>query len=424
MKLNISIGVLVAAQLILGLVMQLVVLSLVGIGPDSDSFIAAQAVPLVLFAVLSACLQNLWQPKLAVASVKPEHWKAVHGVAQGQALLLLGVPVSILIASVSLWVGLLFPGIPNSHEDLVTSMTRYMLAAAWLNGHSALMTTALRAKDKFLTGESVAALGLLLSLLAVWILVPRFGVEAAAWIAVARAGLVFLLMNGLTGWSRPAVVQAVGDRNSWRQMRPLLASSSLHKSGPLIDRYWSSQGPPGGMTAYGLAQTVMAASAMLFERVVSMPVSPRLARLADVGRYEEIRAAYRRCVFLITMLMIPVAIALVCILPFWKSALKAMFDMEPTLAREMWWICLLLTGYLHVAASGTIVVAGFYALNDTRTPSLILTAGFFIGIVLKSVGFVFFGLSGLAAAASAYHLLNLLALAVTLERKLESMPPK
>ena len=39
-------------------------------------------------------------------------------------------------------------------------------------------------------------------------------------------------------------------------MRPILVSSSFSKTGPLVDRFWSSLAPSGGMTLKELAPGV------------------------------------------------------------------------------------------------------------------------------------------------------------------------
>ena len=81
----------------------------------------------------------------------------------------------------------------------------------------------------------------------------------------------------------------------------------------------------------------------------------------------------------------------------------------------------LLLGFVLVAAAGTAVVAVFYAMGDTRTPALIGSAGFVLGLAAKAAGFLAAGLPGLAAATSLYYLLNLGALVYFAWRRLERL---
>jgi putative peptidoglycan lipid II flippase len=63
-------------------------------------------------------------------------------------------------------------------------------------------------------------------------------------------------------------------------------------------------------------------------------------------------------------------------------------------------------GYFVAAAFGDLIAKSFYALGDTRTPSLIGALGFTIGIGFKVVGVHWGGAYGLAWASSLYYLLN------------------
>lgn len=419
MKLNLSIGALVALQLAAGLALQLTVLAIIGIGPKTDAFIAAQAIPLVLFAVLAASLQNVWQPRLSRASSNPSEWRAMQSVAQGQALLLFGATAGLLVVTAGWWAAALFPGIGEPERSMTIQMSRMLLIGALFNGHAALLTVAQRARSRFVVAEATTLAGALLAIPAAWLLVPRFGIEAAAWVSLGRSGMVCVALYQLAERPRPSPRQAWSCGEIWRQLAPLLASSSLYKTGPLVDRYWSSQSSAGGMTVFSLAQTAIGALATIIERAVCMPVGSQMGRLVGAGDFESLRQGYRHCVWRVTLAVVPVALCLTALLPLWPTLIGRVFRVDVATAQQMWLICMLLLGYLHVAASGTIVVAAFYAMGDTRTPSVVLLVGFSIGLALKSVGFLVMGLEGLAAATSAYHLINLALLSATLERRLQ-----
>jgi peptidoglycan biosynthesis protein MviN/MurJ (putative lipid II flippase) len=198
----------------------------------------------------------------------------------------------------------------------------------------------------------------------------------------------------------------------------LLAATSIYKSSPLIDRFWTSQAPVGAVSIFGLAQTAMGACATVLDRAICVPSAPVLERLVDSGDFEGVRREYRRCVRRIALLAAPIPLVLLCLLPVWESLLHLTLHVGPAVASSLWVMCMLLTGYLLVGASGSIVVSAFYAVGDTRTPASVGTLGFFIGTALKSVAFVWFGVPGLAMATSLYYLLNMAAMCLLLERKI------
>ena len=80
-------GALTALQLIFNFLVQLLILRIVGIGHLTDAFIAAQAVPLVLFSIISVSLSSVWQPRLSLLNNNRVRWKDGQGVALGQAVI-------------------------------------------------------------------------------------------------------------------------------------------------------------------------------------------------------------------------------------------------------------------------------------------------------------------------------------------------
>lgn len=418
MRLNLSLGMLAGLQLLANLLTQLAVLRVVGTGGETDAFVAAQAVPMVVFAILAISLQSVWQPRLAVAADDTQRWRREQGVAQGQALIVFGLAIALLWSLRGVWIPLILPGFAPSQLQTVSELTTPLLTATLLNGHTALLTSALRARTRFVVGEAVVLASHLVAFGMVLWWVPQYGVQAAAWVSLGRAALVCTVLAWQAGW--PPVNLRAGARAAsiWRQLMPLLMGSSLYKTSPLVDRFWSSQAAAGSVTIFNLAMTANGAVATILERAISMPVAPRMARDAAAGRFAEVRATYRRCILHITGLVLVFAVALGASQPLWTSLVAPTLNIAPPLAEQMWLICLLLLAYLHVAASGTIAVNTFYAMGDTRTPVKVGVVGFLIGVVLKSAAFLAFGLTGLAAATSLYYAGNMVAMCLLLERRL------
>jgi putative peptidoglycan lipid II flippase len=132
-----------------------------------------------------------------------------------------------------------------------------------------------------------------------------------------------------------------------------------------------------------------------------------------------VRALYRRCVWRITVATAAAAILLLAAQPSWQRLTGALLNIDAAAAAQLWLVCLLLLGYLHVAASGTVVVAAFCAMGQASTPVRIGVAMFIVSIVVKSLGFIFWGLAGLAATTSAYYIVNMAVLSLLLEKKID-----
>lgn len=414
---SLSLGLLATLQLLANLALQVVVLSIVGVGAATDAYVAAQAVPVLLVSVLATSLQNVWQPRLAVLANDENGRRVAQRLAQGQVLILLGVPVVALLLTSSVWVKWLFPGFSSEQLTLTATMARVLLLASLLNGHAALLTTAQRARDRFIGPELLQLIAFLLAIGGVILAMPRFGIEAVPWVSAARALTVCVVLYSMTERPGLAPHEALQKRELWSAAGMLIAGSSIYKTGPLVDRFWISMAPAGSVTVFNLVQTGMSALATVLDRAICVSATPTLARLAQTGEMTGLRSLYRQCVRRTLYVVAVVPLLLIAIRPFWPYLTGTVLKIAPALAEQMWLICFMLLGYLIVAGCGSAVMAAFYALGDTRTPVTIGVAGFLIGVVLKSVGFLGFGILGLAIATSAYYVLNLVVLIALLERK-------
>jgi peptidoglycan biosynthesis protein MviN/MurJ (putative lipid II flippase) len=81
----------------------------------------------------------------------------------------------------------------------------------------------------------------------------------------------------------------------------------------------------------------------------------------------------------------------------------------------LWWILLALSGVMIGGACGQVVSGAFYAIGDTRTPTVAFIATYTVYIPIKIVVFMRYGVIGLAFATSAHLGLNFLLQLAVLE---------
>jgi putative peptidoglycan lipid II flippase len=420
MRLGLSLGALAALHIAAGLAVQLWILRIVGAGWKTDAFFAAQAVPLVMLAILSSSLQHVWQARFAVAAVDASKWMQAQSAAQGQVLLTCGSASLFLALAAALWTPWLFPGFDEAQARLTVALALPLFGACALNCHSALSAAALRASGRFVAAEVTPLAGSVLLLVLVLVVVPRWGVVAAAWSLLARAVVVCLAFHRQAGRPAWGVRQSLAQGSLWQQTRLLVGGSSLYKTAPLIDRYWASQAGAGGLTALNLAQLAMSSVTVVLERVLCAPVLPQLARDAEQGMYAQVRAGYRRCVWRVSVATMALAVLLFLAVPVFEPLLVTALSLPRPLAAQVWLLLALLLGFMHVGAAGSVVTTTFMALGDARTPVVVGVVSFFAGAALKSFAFVFAGLPGLALATSAYYVVNMLVLCFLLERTIDA----
>lgn len=411
-------GLLVSLQLLCTLVGQILVFRLAGVGTGTDVYVAAQAAPMVISAIAISALQSVWLPRLSRAAAGTEEWRTEQESAQGQALILGGGLMLATAASAVIWIPLLFSGFSREQQDVTLAYSMILFVAAAFNTQSSMLTVALRASDRFVAVELLALSGTVLSLAAIYWLLPGFGILAAVWIALGRAIIVYMAQSALAGWPRLSMARGWRCAETWRQMRPLLFGASIYKTSPLVDRYWAAYAPAGGVTSVGLAQSAMAALSSILERSFCVPVMPSLSRFARSGDYPRLRETYRSVSLKLLLAVLAFDAAMLAFKPMFTMAVMAVLRVQHTPAEAIWMLCLLLSGSLFSSAVGALMVGSFYAMGDTATPVRIGTIGFAISIVVKSAGYMLFQLPGLCFAISLHYVANAAAMWWILEGRI------
>lgn len=418
MRTGLSLGAVTALQLVAGLLGQLVILRMVGVGQHTDAYVAAQAMPLMVFAAVSVSLQNLWLPRFARISSDAEKLRGALGAAQGQTFKLLLALATGIWLTCGLWAPWAFPGFSKEQVALVVALSGPLLAACVLNAHSGILIAALRTSAKFLRAEVVGLLGTLACVYLFFLFLPRFGITAVAWIVLGRAALV-----GAVHWmqaGRPGMTLRDSDssREVWRQARPLAGAALFVKSTPLVDRYWSSQAGNGAASVLNLAQLLMNAAASIIERGVLIPVVPTLSRLVEKNDLSGLWDLYIRCLKTAALCAVGFTLLLLAILPIWNDAVMRLIRVEPYFAGQIFAACLLLAPTLFSAVGASTAAAAFYALGETRLPTVIGIAGFTASLLIKGMLFYAFGVLGLAAGSALYVFLVLVIYHFALHRRI------
>ncbi len=403
-------------QLVLALVMQVLVIRMAGSGEETDAYVAALALPLILQSVVATALQNVWLPKLAMATAAD--WPRLVRISLGQALIWFGGAALAIGLTAPLWSPLLFPGLRAEQLALTNRLLLLMLPGSVFSGAFALLAVAGRSRGRFLLVEAVP----LAMALAATVLTPAalrwLGIEGAAWLFSLRSFISALSLWSALRLGMPILASSPERRDAARSALLLLAGSSIYKLGPLVDRFWTSQGPVGSLTLYNLAIAGAGAVATVLERAISMPVIPGLSRLWQAEDTAGFRRAYRGVLVRIFGLMLPVTLALVLLREPTTMMAGSLLAIAPAKAIMIFWVGAALVGTIVAGAAGSTVASAFYAMGDTVTPVRIGVAGFVFGLGLKAVGFLAFGVVGLALATSAYYIFNFSVMAILLERRL------
>ena len=413
-----SLALIVSLNLVGSFLLQIILIRSVGLGVETDLYIAAQTLPAVWTAVICACLQGVWLHRFSMDEKSIENSRINYRNAVSQATLI-GCGTSLLfIATSAIWFSLLFPGLRSHDPELIFELSAFNWGAAALSISFFPCLLMLRVRGLFIKSELMLLCATLLSLVATYAALQVWGLVGAAAVFFIKAvviSLMYFLLCGVKAsatWSRQSK-----PFEGYADLLKLLAGNSLYKTMPVVDRFLGSLAATGSITSYNLATSGVGAASALLDRSACAPVIAPFGKMVQAGDYRNFRRAYRGALCKLGLL---IGLGfLIALLAFGQLSdlFSVLFNASSEVGAQTLTLMLLLTGSLYAAASGTILVAGFYALGDTKTPVVIGIVGFVIGLVLKVQLFSSFGMSGLAAASSLYLLINIFAFLLVLERK-------
>ncbi|MBX2811075.1 MAG: hypothetical protein KTR25_04675 [Myxococcales bacterium] len=396
-------GLLATTNVGCGFILQWLIFFVIGVGQETDALFASTGVPQVLFTLISGPLANVLVPMFSGL-----------GEAEGQlrasstalAVMICALPIVVLIGCLApSWVPIVLPGFTGTTLDLVVHLVRVQIVGLTIATIYGVVWASAIARGHFIAAEAGLTLSSILSLIATLPMAYLFGVKGVAWVLVARSVMrvAFMLPSSLV---RPTLrLKGANLRAVLHKTLPLAAASTYHKSEIIVDQSLASLAPAGSLSLLNLAQTLLGAIVGIINKAIFVPMTPRIAQLYKAGKPQTMQTVIIYNLMLATFLGLSGWILLYI---FGLDLLHLFFGNDPegtTHAKELWCIMLSLGGLLIGLTSGQVASAGYYTLGATLAASLVSVVAFTIGILLKYVGFLAYGVTGIAIGTSGYVLL-------------------
>ncbi|MDB5340217.1 MAG: integral rane protein MviN, partial [Planctomycetaceae bacterium] len=213
-----------------------------------------------------------------------------------------------------------------------------------------------------------------------------------------------------------------GTLQMWLMLLPLMLGAAVYKLDPLLDRYLASELVEGSVSRLSYASRLIAAFLTLTTNGLAMVVFPVLVVHAASGNREHLKSEVGHALQFLVFLLLPLCLALGWYpIPIIRDLFeRGRFTPADTLIVAD--LLLLYLGVLIGGSAGEILSKTFFALGDSRTPTVVRIVGFVIGAGLKLWWGTQYGLRGLAWATSCYYLLIALLDWVLLNRRVGTIP--
>jgi putative peptidoglycan lipid II flippase len=413
MKQTLTLAALAGANILLSLLFQWYVITQLGVGIETDALFAGMALPTLILSVVSSSLTHVLVPLLATENeitFGENAWSFFLGITVLFATLAL-----VLFLTAGFWVPWLVPGFSAPARALTVSLTRIQLVSMIFTASVSVLWSVYHARKQFIWVELSTVLSNLIALVLIVKLLALYGIVAAALVIVLRTLLQLLwLLPGLGRWRRPNW-NSTAMREAWSRIRPLLIGTAYYRTDPLVDRFLASMAPAGGLSLLYVGQQLYGVANVVAEKALAAPMVPQLAIEAAAGRWSTFRHIYQKRLLLIGSITTAGYFVFVLTGERILSLLIGHGGVTGANVHLLWLIMIALVGFFIAGAMGQITSTTFYAMGDTRTPTRMSIVTYTLYVPAKVLGFMRYGLMGLAVVTSVYLFVNLIIQILLLE---------
>lgn len=396
----------VVLNLALGLILQILVIRLLGVGENTDVYLSAQIIYLILLGVLTSTLHGAWFPKIVESSKNVSH-----ALVQGG-----GVAIVFLLALIGFgrnFVGYIFTGFSTQLLDELAGLVVIFSIALCLQNVNISLMMLLRASEKYIEMEKIVLLTFPIYMVSILVLTNLYGAKGAALSLLIKSVAQIFISKFYLSLPEINISRSLSNKEGWNRMRPVILGGMFYKSSPLVDRYWLSQAASGSLTIVHLANTIMTSIMAIVEKVYINPVVTKLNRVSR----DAVRKNYYQALFQYFLHSILLIVCIFVIYPVFICFFSVVLGIKPNISHDLWLYLLLSVGMFVGGGAGIISICVLNRFDDTKSSSILGTIMLPVGIVVKSIGYYYYLIPGLVIGTSVYYLVNMLILIYLVKRK-------
>ncbi|WP_406011664.1 murein biosynthesis integral membrane protein MurJ [Streptomyces sp. NBC_00637] len=378
-----------------GLIRQVLQAAALGTGLLASTYNTANTVPTSLYTLLiGGALNAVLVPQLVRArTTQPDGGRAYEQRLVTLVVCVLGLGTALAVWAAPQIVGLYMRDTPDGHEafELTVTFARFLLPQIFFYGLFSIYGQVLNAREKFGAMmwtpvlNNVVLVGMFAAYLGLMTLPDRvedigadqvrlLGIGTTAGIAVQALALIpFARAAGFRfrprfDWRGTGLGKSV-HAAKWTLLFVLanqVALTVITNYANAVDQELPHAG--AGYSAYTYAQTIW----MLPQSIVTVSLVtallPRMSRAVAEGRIQDLRADLSRALRISGMVIVPAAFLFLALGPQFSSLLFAHGTADAASVRPLGYMLQAFGLGLIPFSAQYLLLRGFYAFEDTRTP--------------------------------------------------------
>ncbi len=394
-----------------------------GASAITDAYLISQTIPTQIFAFISAGIATSFVPVYS-RILRKEGKSAANRHTTNLAnfmLFLASVTAVIVFLFTGFFIKVFATGFSGVTFELAIRFTRIAVFSIYFGAILTIFGGYLRLHGNY-TLPALAGLSFNLVLIPSLVLGAKINIYilAVGGVLASAVQLLILLPAMRRSGYRYEPTLDLGDKYLKQMIMlaiPLILSRSVSRINVLVDRTLASAIAIGGISALNYADRLGGFIQGLFVDSITTVLYPNISKMVADNDMRGLKSTISEALGIINLLVIPAMAGsvifskeIVCLL-FGRGAFTAQ-------AIEMTAQAMLYYSVGMIALGRTIMYRAFYALEDTKKPTINATIAVLINIVLNIILSRYLGIGGLALATSISGIVSALLIFISLRKKI------
>lgn len=407
LKTTTAVSLLVILGKILGFGREALIAAYYGATAETDAFFFAQSMPNMIFPAisggLSTALTSLYVKRL-------ENFDESDGNRYASRLLnglmLLGCALGFAGFMISpVLVSLLAPGFSGNQVELATILTQIIMISFPLYFMNYMLGAILNSRKVFISSQVAGLLYNVTIILLTAACGRKYGVLLLCTATVLGSAAQFMCLLFLCVRTHFYYTPRLNPFHSdtaelFRLALPIMLGNSVWQLNTIVDKSLSSLLPEGSLSALSYASSLNALVISVFVTSLSTVIYPSLTSIAAKADMERYRNVLQQGLLGLTLILIPISCITLLAADDVVNIVYARGSFDQTAVAYTTVVLVCYAPQFLFVGIREVLSRGFFALQDTKTPSVNSAVGVGCNIVFSLIFVRWLGLQGIAMGTS------------------------